>query len=285
MVKKTILIPVYDTISIVDLKPYFEIARDNNLHLNIQVFAIAPSPPIFTYGYSPYGMPTIPNEWQKAAQEIAREAENKVTEIEDALTKESVSTDVIRTFCELSAVSEAASELALVSDIAILSNSLRINEGAFPRILSGVLYESPIAAVVNPDSLQKVLHPKKVFIAWDASVQAAKAVQQVLPLIDENCEIHIGCFDIAANEGVRGEDPGTDIAAKLSRHGCAVTLHQYSSGGRDIADGIKRKAAELGADDLIVMGAYGHSKLRERVFGGTTQSMLDQTEQAIFFAH
>jgi nucleotide-binding universal stress UspA family protein len=103
-------------------------------------------------------------------------------------------------------------------------------------------------------------------------------------LIGENTKVTVGWFDPVMTEHLGGEDAGADISAKLSRHGCQVTLQQYPSGGKEIADGIKLRASELGAD-LIVMGAYGHAKLRERIFGGTTQSMLDQTKQTVLFAH
>lgn len=284
MSQKTILVPVYHDTPLAELTPYFEVAFDDGLHLNIQVFAIAPTPPIYTYGYPPYGMVSIPDEWRDSIQTIVKEAESKVSEIEKALTKENVSASVTRAVCELSTISAYASSLALVSDIAFLPKILQKDDSAYSRILSGILYDTPISVVVNPGSLKLVLHPKKVFIAWDGSRQAAKAVQQALPFIDSNCEVHIGWFDPQINEGIDGEDPGTDIAAKLSRHGCKVTLQQYASGGREIAERIQQTAAEFGAD-LIVMGAYGHLKLQQRIFGGTTKSMLNQTKQAVLLAH
>ncbi|MFY0312091.1 universal stress protein, partial [Leisingera sp. D0M16] len=91
-------------------------------------------------------------------------------------------------------------------------------------------------------------------------------------------------FDPDLTDERDGEDPGTDAAAWLSHHGCNVTVSQFPSGGRDVGPAIQDRAREAGAD-LVVMGAYGHSRLREAVFGGTTRTMIEQTELPVLFAH
>ena len=69
----------------------------------------------------------------------------------------------------------------------------------------------------------------------------------------------------------------------LARHGVNVVVDQLPSGGRRVQDVLNSHALEVGAD-LIVMGAYGHSRLRERVFGGVTQSMLEECEVPVLIA-
>ncbi|MFY0312802.1 universal stress protein, partial [Leisingera sp. D0M16] len=91
-------------------------------------------------------------------------------------------------------------------------------------------------------------------------------------------------FDPDMSDARDGEDPGADAAAWLSHHGCTVTLSQFPTGGHDTGSAIQDRAREAGAD-LVVMGAYGHSRLREAVFGGTTRSMLEQTALPVLFAH
>ena len=81
-----------------------------------------------------------------------------------------------------------------------------------------------------------------------------------------------------------GQDPGTDLAAWLSHHGCTVTVAQYPSGERPISDYIQDHVRETGAD-LIVMGAYARGGMLQTVLGGTTRSMVEQTEMPVFFAH
>jgi nucleotide-binding universal stress UspA family protein len=96
--------------------------------------------------------------------------------------------------------------------------------------------------------------------------------------------VTIGVFDPVASKDHDGENPGSDVARWLSHHGCHVNLQQYPSGGQEIGDCIQKRSAETGAD-LVVMGAYGHSRMRQTVFGGTTRSVIDQTDFAALLAH
>ena len=83
-----------------------------------------------------------------------------------------------------------------------------------------------------------------------------------------------------------GDDPqksASRLAAALSRHGAHVTVNELSSGGRPVADILAEQVALSGAD-LLVMGAYGHSRLREFLFGGVTRSMLKAMPVATFMS-
>lgn len=97
-------------------------------------------------------------------------------------------------------------------------------------------------------------------------------------------EVVVASFDPVMIPSQDGENPGSDVAKWLSHHGCNVAVQQYPSGGHDIGEATLSRANELGAD-LIVAGAYGHSKLCENIFGGTSQILIDQTETPIFLAH
>lgn len=88
----------------------------------------------------------------------------------------------------------------------------------------------------------------------------------------------------AMPEASHGEDPVADFATWLTHHGCNVVVQQYPSGGLDIPDAILAWAKEACAD-LIVMGAYGHSRAREALFGGTTRGLIVQTEQPVFLVY
>jgi nucleotide-binding universal stress UspA family protein len=81
-----------------------------------------------------------------------------------------------------------------------------------------------------------------------------------------------------------GAEPGADIAAYLARHGLTVTVDQLAGGGRPVADVLKQHATDIGAD-LIVMGAYSHSRIRERIFGGVTRSFIEGARLPVLMAH
>jgi nucleotide-binding universal stress UspA family protein len=81
-----------------------------------------------------------------------------------------------------------------------------------------------------------------------------------------------------------GEEPGADIAAYLARHGINVTVDTLPSAGRSVVQVLQQHAVDV-ASDVIVMGAYGHSRLRELVFGGVTRSMLEAARPPVLMAH
>ncbi|MGB5863213.1 MAG: universal stress protein, partial [Sulfitobacter sp.] len=139
----------------------------------------------------------------------------------------------------------------------------------------------PVGFVINGKAGQKC---DRVFVAWDSSDTAASAVHAALPYLKEAKEVVIACIDPVISVERDGQDPGTDVAAWLSHHGCTVTVSQFPSAGRNVAQCIHDRAREFGAD-LVVMGAYGHARMIQTVFGGTTRTMLDQTDLPVLFAH
>ena len=76
-----------------------------------------------------------------------------------------------------------------------------------------------------------------------------------------------------------GPEPGADLATYLGRHGIETTVHRLPREGRETGAMLRRTAGDLGAD-LIVMGGFGHSRLRQRIFGGTTTSMMKEAPVA-----
>ena len=96
--------------------------------------------------------------------------------------------------------------------------------------------------------------------------------------------MHIVCYDVPTTAGGQRIEPGREAAVWLSQHGCKVTLNQMPSGGREIGACILTHAREIGAD-LIVAGAYGHSRLQQAVFGGTSRTLIEQTDLEVLMAH
>jgi nucleotide-binding universal stress UspA family protein len=81
-----------------------------------------------------------------------------------------------------------------------------------------------------------------------------------------------------------GPEPGADIAAYLARHGISATVRCLPREGRDTGEALNRAAQDLGSD-LMVMGGYGHSRLRQRIFGGTTTTILKNPPITVLMAH
>jgi len=124
---------------------------------------------------------------------------------------------------------------------------------------------------------------RNVVIAWKASREAARAVFDALPILELAEQVQI--LQIAEG-GARGSGLAADttIAATLARHGIKPTVRTSVPGGIGIGDEILSRIADLGAD-LLVMGAYGHSRMRELVFGGVTRHIARHMTVPTLFSH
>ncbi len=125
---------------------------------------------------------------------------------------------------------------------------------------------------------------KRVLIAWDAGREAARAVSDALPFLQRAEAVEVSAFDPERGRRDHGEQPGADIALYLARHGVKVTVHRQSGAGYEVGGQILSRAADSSAD-LIVMGAYGHSRVRELVLGGATRSMLEAMTVPVLMSH
>jgi len=120
-------------------------------------------------------------------------------------------------------------------------------------------------------------------IAWDSRLEASNAVSRAMHLLSAADAVHVTLVDPMGDEGGQGMEPGADIATYLARHGVKVTVDRIPSQGRTVADTLGQHAIDVSAD-LLVMGAYGHSRLRQRIFGGVTRSIVDEPPLAVLMA-
>ena len=123
----------------------------------------------------------------------------------------------------------------------------------------------------------------RVLIAWNASREAARAVTDALPLLERASSVEVVAFEPQRPDADHGAEPGADIALYLARHGVKVSAARQRA-GIDVGSQILSRAADSDAD-LIVMGAYGHSRAREIVLGGATRSLLAAMTVPVLMAH
>ncbi|MGH8503906.1 MAG: universal stress protein [Gammaproteobacteria bacterium] len=133
--------------------------------------------------------------------------------------------------------------------------------------------------VVVPQADPCPLDATRVLVAWDASREAARALHDALPLLRTAGQITM--LSIGAAEQM---PPGVDIVEHLAAYGIDVAYEQEDGGERDPGRSVLARAAELGCD-LIVMGAYGHSPLRQRVLGGTSSYVLKHMAVPVLMSH
>jgi nucleotide-binding universal stress UspA family protein len=125
---------------------------------------------------------------------------------------------------------------------------------------------------------------KRVTVAWSGKREGARAVFDALPLLKTADAVTLLCVVGSSADAAPGELPGTELAAALARHGVKVTVQKSAPDEIGVADDILSRIAEDGTD-LLVMGAYGYSRLRQMVFGGVTRHILGHMTVPTLMSH
>jgi nucleotide-binding universal stress UspA family protein len=138
--------------------------------------------------------------------------------------------------------------------------------------------------LVVPYAREKRPVGNKVLVAWNASQEATRAVTDALPLLQGAKQVQVAAFNVGRKGGMHGDVPGADIGLYLSRHGVKVTVSQYQAEDVDVGNQLLSRAADLDSD-LIVMGAYGHSRMSELILGGVTRTLLESMTVPVLMSH
>ncbi|MEL7012848.1 MAG: universal stress protein [Pseudomonadota bacterium] len=255
--------------------------RDGHGYLRILLYAPVPILPFNATGAISFASAGVADHWPEEVARAQAASQTRAQELEAILANLGAPGEIRPIFCVLADIKTQVAECTRSADLAIIAQSLRDTPESFSEWAHACLFNSPVGLLLNAPVFKPDGH---VFLAWDDGDAASNAAHKALPLLKASREITIGCFDPELNEGGEFTEPGADVAAWLTRHGCSVTLAHYPSGGVELGTSILSKAAELGCD-TIVMGAYGHSRMRQALFGGTTRTVLEQTERAVFLAH
>ena len=141
-------------------------------------------------------------------------------------------------------------------------------------LLEGVIFASGRPVYVVPYIGRFVGEVRKAVIAWDGGKKAVRAVNDAISLLEgRGGEVIVLVINAEQRKGAHGERPGEDIAAHVARHGIKASVERQTISQVSTDAAILNFLAESSAD-LLIMGAYGHSRLRERAFGGVTNEIL-----------
>ncbi|HSF47349.1 MAG TPA: universal stress protein [Burkholderiales bacterium] len=125
---------------------------------------------------------------------------------------------------------------------------------------------------------------KHVLIAWNGSREAARAVSDALPFLKRASQITVLAVNAEQDDSGHRDDPGANLVNYLARHGVKAEATQSYSDEVDAGNLLLSRAADLSAD-LLVMGAYGHSRVREMVLGGVTRTLLRDMTLPVLMSH
>lgn len=154
---------------------------------------------------------------------------------------------------------------------------------ARPGVAGHVLLNCARPVLVTPAAGAGGAIGQRVTVAWNGSAEAVRAITSALPLLKGAAHVDLVVAGKIGHADLYGEQPGADIALYLARHGIKVDVSMIDGGGDD-GESLLAFAARTGAD-LIVMGAFGRSRLREFVLGGTTRTALLSSPIPLWMAH
>jgi nucleotide-binding universal stress UspA family protein len=149
-------------------------------------------------------------------------------------------------------------------------------------IVEAGLFQSGRPVIVVPYIQKAPLKLDRVLVAWDGSHGAARAIGDAMPFLRRSKAIDV--VMVANGHTKKDEVPGVEIGQHLARHGLNIDVRQLVAEDVDVANTILSYAAD-NAVDFMVMGGYGHSRLREFVLGGTTRSILQTMTVPALMAH
>lgn len=152
------------------------------------------------------------------------------------------------------------------------------------EIIEGVLFHSGRPALIAPPGWSGAGIGKRVVVAWDASREATRALSEADDILEFAEAVTVLTVDAKPKMFGHGDQPGANIAAHLTRRGLPAEVRNVDSMGRSASLAILEEAKTLNAD-LIVMGGYAHSRLRELVFGGATRELLRAATIPLLMAH
>lgn len=121
-------------------------------------------------------------------------------------------------------------------------------------------------------------------LCWNASRESARAATDALPFLQAARKVIVLLVEPKSSDTGHGEEPGADVATWLSRHGVNVVVQREVAADADVGDVILSRAADYDVD-LIVMGVYGHSRVREMVLGGVSRTLLATMTVPVLMAH
>lgn len=176
-------------------------------------------------------------------------------------------------------------DFARCADVTIICNSRGDSDFMDPDLtIEDLLIGSGRPTLILPSELGDQAPGKRIAIAWNGSREAARTVHDAMPLLQSAPD---GCVHIICPPGKDDSNrlpSGTELAEALGRQGIKAEVAALKKTHLNAGPDLLAKAGELGAD-LLVMGAWGHSRLREFVLGGATDTALRESRIAVFMSH
>jgi nucleotide-binding universal stress UspA family protein len=224
----------------------------------------------------------VPADIIDAEREESRKAATAaISRFEEAARRAAVSAETRMIEASISGAAKEFGAIVRSFDLAIV-NQANPNTLVDNLMVEGALFDAGRPVLVVPYIQRTGLKLDRVMACWDGSRNAARAINDAMPFLTRAKAIDV--ITVGGEKYKNHTIQGADIAQHLARHGLNVELRNITTGDVDVPNAILSDAADRDAD-LIVMGGYGHSRLREFVLGGATRGILSSMTVPTLMAH
>jgi nucleotide-binding universal stress UspA family protein len=241
------------------------VASALDAHLTAIAFVYDPIVPVSATGY----IPAEVIETQQADNQAA--AKSALDRFAAAAARAGLSAEPLSLNASFAGAGDQFGRIARRFDLAIIGQAKPDSSSVEEMIAESTLFESGRPMIIVPYIQKSPLKLDRVMACWDGSRQAARAIADAMPLLERAGQVEL--VIVSEERGKQDEIAGADMGQHLARHGLKVDVKRIARGDIDVADALLSHAADS-ATDFIVMGGYGHSRLREFVLGGVTHSIL-----------
>ncbi len=252
------------------------IAAAFEAHVAGVAFVYEPAPPMLTMG-------TIPAELlSRLRKDNENAAEAAIATFDAQARRAGLSAETQAVEATFLGAPDYFARAARRFDLAVVGQAERDKVAPEELIAEAALFDSGRPVVVVPYIQKAGLKLDRVMVCWDAGRNAARAIADAMPFLRRAEAIDV--VIVANASGKEDEVAGADIAQHLARHGLDVEVQRIFGHDMDIANTILSRAADSSAD-FIVMGGYGHSRLREFILGGATRGILTAMTVPTLLSH
>lgn len=254
------------------------LSRQHEAHLEVLALGLDHTQMGYYYGGA---SAIITQETLDRAQD---EASGVETAVRKRLGREDIRWSVDRAVTQLGAIGALVAQRARFADLVILPKPYGPGRGtAEEAVLEAALFDGQAPVLVLPDGQSDAPRMQRIVVAWNQAPEALVAIRRALPLLKQAQSVTICIIDPPAH-GAERSDPGGLLSQFLSRHGVRADVTVLARTLPSVVDVLNRHVMDDSAD-MVVMGAYGHSRFREAILGGATRDMLEQTTVPVFMAH
>ena len=213
------------------------------------------------------------------AHKSRRNAQDLLATFESTAQKSGLQHESILERCLTSEVPNLLVEYARLRDLTMVP----VPESYDQWYAEAIIFGAGRPTLVLPEApASKPVELNKVIVAWDFSRAATRAVSDAIPILEKAREVYI--LTVTNEKAIPGRRSSSELAKNLSRHGIDVIVEEVDAAGRAIGD-VLAAQIESRRTDLLVMGAYGHSRFREFILGGATRSILTKPPIPVLLSH